>query len=231
MKFIDSMSWYLIFIFSATIHEAAHAWAAKRGGDFTAYLGGQVSLNPIPHIRREPLGMVVFPLISSFILGWPFGYASAPYDPFWAYNHLRKAAWMAAAGPASNLLIVVVCIIVVKLGILTGIFMEPDSVGFRHIVAPTFEETWTGLCVVVSMLFTLNLVMVVLNLIPFPPLDGSSIVSLFLHDEAARNYQTVVSNPMFGFIGFIVAWKVFDPLFDVIFLGIMSIVHWGAGYG
>ena len=55
----DAIIYYVVFLFSTTLHEAAHAWAAARGGDLTAYHGGQVSLSPIPHIRREPVGMVV----------------------------------------------------------------------------------------------------------------------------------------------------------------------------
>lgn len=225
-----AITWLLIFILSATVHEAAHAWAAKLGGDLTAYRGGQVSLDPIPHMKREPLGMVVFPLVSSFIFGWPFGYASAPYDPFWAHNHPRRAAWMAAAGPAANLLMVVLSVAAVKAGILAGVFMEPDSVGFRHIVDPAFQGKWAGPATLISMLFTLNLVMVVLNLIPFPPLDGANIMQLFLPDDAARKYQTVISNPVFGIVGFMLAWQVFGPIFEIVFRVVMNTVYWGAGY-
>jgi len=57
-EFAYGIVWYLLFVISVTIHEAAHAWAAKRGGDLTAYEGGQVSLNPIPHMKRAPWGMV-----------------------------------------------------------------------------------------------------------------------------------------------------------------------------
>src|SRR4051794_31872845 len=59
-----ALGWYFVFLFSTTFHEAAHAWVAQRGGDLTAYEGGQVSLDPRPHIRREPWGMVVLPLLS-----------------------------------------------------------------------------------------------------------------------------------------------------------------------
>jgi Zn-dependent protease len=229
MNVIEPITWYVIFVFSATIHESAHAWAAKRGGDLTAYLGGQVSLNPLPHIKREPLGMVVFPLVSSFLMGWPFGYASAPYDPYWAHENPRKAAWMALAGPASNFAIVILCLILMKLGIFLGIFLEPDSVGFRHIVDPG-GASWFGAATVLSMLFTLNLVLTVLNLIPFPPLDGCSIVTLFLSDDSARRLQSVMSNPSFGFIGFLLAWKAFDPLFNVIFLMIINLFYWGSNF-
>ena len=105
--------YYAVFLFSTTLHEAAHAWAAMRGGDLTAYHGGQVSLDPLPHIRREPFGMVALPLLGVLIAGWPFGYASAPYDPKWALAHPRRAALMALAGPAANMLLVIASAITV----------------------------------------------------------------------------------------------------------------------
>ena len=74
----DAILFYVVFLFSTTLHEAAHAWVAKLGGDLTAYHGGQVSLDPMPHIRREPFGMVILPLLSAVTTGWPFGFASAP---------------------------------------------------------------------------------------------------------------------------------------------------------
>ena len=76
--------WYAVFLFSATVHEAAHAWAAYRLGDPTAYLGGQVTLNPAPHVQREPFGTVLVPIITFALSGWMMGWASAPYNPMWA---------------------------------------------------------------------------------------------------------------------------------------------------
>ena len=61
---IAGVVWYVVFLLSTTCHEASHAWAAQFGGDLTAFHGGQVSLDPIPHIRREPFGMVIFPLLT-----------------------------------------------------------------------------------------------------------------------------------------------------------------------
>ena len=88
---LNAVVFYLVFLFSTVLHEAAHAWTALRGGDPTAYHGGQVSLDPRPHIRREPFGMIMLPLISLAASGWIFGYASAPYDPRWAEQHPRRA--------------------------------------------------------------------------------------------------------------------------------------------
>ena len=70
--------WYVVFLFSTTCHEGAHALVAKLGGDPTAFYGGQVTLNPLPHIRREPLGTVVVPILSYLFSEWMIGWASAP---------------------------------------------------------------------------------------------------------------------------------------------------------
>src|SRR5688572_31775898 len=100
--------WYLVFVFSTTCHEAAHAWAAHRGGDPTAYADGHVSLDPLPHIRRSPMGMVVIPIISFLMGGWMIGWASVPLNPEWARQYPRRAALMSLAGPAANLTLALV---------------------------------------------------------------------------------------------------------------------------
>ena len=74
------LGWYVVFVFSVTCHEAAHAFAAMKLGDKTAYHGGQVTLDPTPHVRRSPFGMVVVPILSFLLGGWMIGWASAPYD-------------------------------------------------------------------------------------------------------------------------------------------------------
>src|SRR5260221_6335835 len=96
--------WYVVFRCPTTCHEASHALAAKIGGDSTAALGGQLSLNPLPHIQRSFYGMVVFPILSFALSkgGGMIGWASAPYDPLWERRHPRRSAWMALAGPAAN---------------------------------------------------------------------------------------------------------------------------------
>jgi Zn-dependent protease len=230
MRIFDSLSWYVIFLISVTLHEAAHAWAAKKGGDLTAYWGGQVSLNPLPHIRREPFGMVILPIISSLIFGWPFGYASAPYDVFWADRHPRRAAWMGLAGPAANLGLVLLCVVVIRLGLAFEIFKEPDTVSFRYVVDTDYGVPWSGSASAVSMVFSLNLILTVLNLIPFPPLDGSSILSLLLSEDSARKYQSIIRNPLLGVIGFFLVWKLFNPLFDIIFVIVVNLVYPGMNY-
>jgi Zn-dependent protease len=158
------LAWFVVFLFSTTLHEAAHAFIALRLGDPTAYHGGQVTLNPVPHVRREPFGMVVVPVLSFFMGGWMFGWASAPYDPRWALRHPRRAAWMALGGPAANLLLVIVAGLLIRTGMRIGYFYAPQVVRFSEVTAPTELPGAAGLATLLSVLFTLNLVLFVFNL-------------------------------------------------------------------
>ncbi|MFN8674564.1 MAG: site-2 protease family protein [Candidatus Sericytochromatia bacterium] len=199
---------------STTFHEAAHAYFALIGGDKTAYLGGQVSLDPTPHIRREPIGMVVVPLIclftSSFLMGW----ASAPYDPIWARHNHRKAALMSFAGPAANLLLAVSAGLLLKTGLNVG-FFESQS-GFSN-TNPVSQ----GLYLVLYMTFRLNLGLFVLNLLPLPGFDGSGVLCGFFDKETSWKISEVVNNPSFSIISFLIAFNVFP----IIFRPISSFAH------
>ena len=226
----QGLIYYIVFLFSTTLHEAAHAWAAKRGGDLTAYRGGQVSLDPLPHIRREPFGMVLLPLLSVAVSGWPFGYASAPYDPAWAQQHPRRAAWMALAGPAANLALVLMAAALLRLGIGMGVFSMPPSVAFGHLVAAQ-SGVWESVAALVSAFFSMNLLLAVFNLLPLPPLDGSGAAPLLLNASATRGYQRfLTSSPALGLIGMLLAWQVFSFIFNPIFLGAVNLLYPGAGY-
>ncbi len=175
---VVGFAWYVILLFSTTCHEAAHAWAAKLGGDLTAFHGGQVSLDPIPHIRREPFGMVVFPILSYAMGGWMMGWASAPYDPLWAQRHPRRAAWMSLAGPGANLTLTLLAALLIHAGIWLRVFQLPESAGFTHIVEAAGPGAATGVAFVLSILFSLNLLLGVFNLLPIPPLDGFGAAGL-----------------------------------------------------
>ena len=209
-------AWYVVFLFSTCCHEAAHAWAALRLGDPTAYQGGQVSLDPIPHVRREVVGTVVVPLLTfAFTRQWMMGWASAPYDPEWADRHPRRAAWMALAGPAANFVLVAVAALAMRGGIAAGVFEAPAAATFSRVVAaaPGFA---TGAGTVVSILFTLNLVLGVFNLLPLPPLDGSGALPLILPARWASSYLSMMRQPMLSLAGILVAWRIFGALFDPI---------------
>ena len=223
--------YYLVFLYSTTIHEAAHAWAAKVGGDLTAYHGGQVSLDPRPHIKREPVGMVVLPVISALLSGWPMGFASAPYDPQWAMRYPRRAAWMALAGPGANILLVLLAGIAIRVGIMAGVFHPPESVNFDRIVAGAETGLWPALAFFLSVTFALNLVLAALNLLPIPPLDGSAALPLFMSAGTTRRYQDfMMRNAGLGLIGIFVAWQVFDKVFQPVFLLAVNLLYPGLRY-
>lgn len=221
--------YYIVFLFSTTLHEAGHAWAAKLGGDLTAYHGGQVSLDPRPHIRREPFGMVILPVLTVLLSGWPMGFASAPFDPYWAMRHPRRAGWMALAGPAANLTLVLLAGVALKLAMFAGIFDAPPSVGFDHLVGVESGSVWSGAAFFLSVLFSMNLLLAFFNLIPFPPLDGSAAIPVVLPDQVAATYQRFLlqNGQTFALVGMLVAWRVFDVIFGPIFLTAVKILHWG----
>ena len=208
--------WFAAFLFSITLHEAAHALIAWRLGDPTAYHGGQVSLNPIPHIRREPFGMVIVPLLSFFIGGWMFGWASAPYDPTWAARHPRRAGAMALAGPLANLLLAVLAGLGIRVGMATGAFVPPDRLAYAALVEAPAGGTWAGVAALLSVFFSLNVILFLFNLLPLPPMDGSSVIQLFMSDDAARWLQSFYRQPMIGWVGLLVAWQFFGRLFTPI---------------
>ena len=228
----SGLLYYIVFLFSTTLHEAAHAWAAKLGGDLTAYHGGQVSLDPRPHIAREPFGMVILPLLSTLASGWPFGFASAPYDPEWALRYPRRAAWMAVAGPASNLALVVLSIVAIRVGVLAGVFYAPDSAGFGEMIGTDAGGIWPGLAAFIGIAFSMNLMLACLNVFPLPPLDGSAAITLLKSESTANKYQQMLwRTPMFGMVGMLLAWRMFDVIFYPIFWVVVAAIYPDAAYG
>jgi len=225
----DALLSFIIFGVSVTLHEAAHAWAALKGGDPTAYHGGQVTIDPTPHIQREPFGMVVLPLLSLFLIGWPLGFASAPYDPMWAVRHPRRAALMAAAGPAANLALLIVAALGIKAGMLAGVFHAPSSLSFGHIVGAEGKVV-SGIGYVLGMGFCMNLLMFVFNLLPLPPLDGSGVVMGFLDEETAEKYLAIMHQPAFTIIGMLLAWKLIAFVYSPILLFAISLLYPESNY-
>jgi Zn-dependent protease len=219
------LTWFLVFLFSTTLHEAGHAFAAWRLGDPTAYEGGQVSLNPLPHIQREPFGMVLVPLITFALNGWMMGWASAPYDPRWAHHYPKRAGLMALAGPVANLILVLLSGLIIRIGMAAGWFYVPLSLSFTQIIA---GNGWAeGAAVPLSILFMLNLLLFVFNLLPVPPMDGSAIVAIFLSDSANEKYQEILHQPMLSLVGLLVAWKIFPYIFQPISLFALKMLYPG----
>ena len=199
--------WYIAFLFSTTCHEAAHALVAKIGGDTTAASGGQVTLNPVPHIQREPWGMVVIPLISFALSKGQsmFGWASAPYDPHWERRHPHRAALMALAGPATNYLLMFLAVIGFRLGTAMHWIGSDPANGRRDFPS-----------VVLLVFFTLNLLLGTFNLLPAPPLDGSSVIMLFMSENRAQKYHDWLRGNDFALLGLILAWVAFRQLYPYV---------------
>ena len=206
------IGWYLTFLFSIVAHEAAHAFVAWRLGDPTAKHGGQVTLNPVPHIRREPIGTVAVPIISYLAVGWMIGWASAPYDPEWARRNPYRAAAMSFSGPAANLVLALLAAGIIHLGMAAGFFEPPQTLTFDHIVEAMPHGALDALGLVVSILFSLNLLLFFFNLMPIPPLDGAGIYMLFGGPLGDR-IHAVLRNPFFSYGGILLAWWLIRLLF------------------
>ncbi len=222
--------WFLAFLFSTTVHEAMHAWAAMKGGDLTAYHGGQVSLSPLPHIKREPIGMLVLPLLTALTQGWAIGWASAPYDPHWAARYPRRAALMAAAGPIGNLMLAGVAFVLLKMGLASGWFVAPPSVSFDSLVQATTQSS-DLLASLLSIFLMLNVLLFTFNLLPLPPLDGSAVLALVLPGPQAQQLQEYATQPWLQILGLAIAWKVFPLISGPLFLIVLRLLHPGESYG
>jgi Zn-dependent protease len=187
--FAFGVVWYVVFLFSTVLHEAAHALAAKLQGDETS--ANQVSVDPLPHIQREPFGMVLVPMLGYAMGGMMIGWASTPYDPHWADRYPHRAARMALAGPLANLLLAVIAAGLIRMGV------QGDN---------------EVLGIALHAMFVLNVLLFAFNLLPCPPLDGSSVVALFMSESTARRWHHFIMQPgmAFGFI--ILAWALFTRI-------------------
>ncbi len=213
--------WYVAFLLAVTCHEAAHAWVALLGGDPTAYVGGQVTLNPLPHIRREPFGTVVVPMISYVLVGWTMGWASAPYDPHWEDRYPRRAALMALAGPLANLALAVFAFAVLKAGLIAGWWAQSEQ-RLDQMVPTDSAAGWAaGLAAFASIVLLINCVLFLFNLFPVPPLDGASIVAGL--GEWGRSYRDMVRSS-FSFMGILVAWILFSRVFGPFYGLVVSLL-------
>jgi Zn-dependent protease len=222
--------WYGAFIVSVTAHEAAHALAAYLGGDPTAYRAGQVSLNPAPHMRREPIGMILIPALTALTQGWCLGWASTPYDPRWEQRHPRRAAWMAAAGPGANFALAVLALLALRAGLELDWFQAPDRISFGQLVAASTLPV-EALGRILSILLVLNVILGLFNLIPVPPLDGAAAVTLVLPEDTGLRFREVLRTGRAGLVGLLVAWFLFFQAIGPVFRAILRLVHPDVTYG
>ena len=169
---IQLLSLYAIpAVLAITLHEAAHGYAAKKLGDLTAYQEGRITLNPIKHI--DLIGTLVVPAVLLLATGGKiaFGWAKPVPVNFSALrNPKRDMLWVAAAGPGANLLMAIGWALLFKLALIA-----PEN----YFSSPLLEMSKGGILI--------NLVLMVLNLIPVPPLDGGRIAISALPRAMAYN--------------------------------------------
>jgi Zn-dependent protease len=203
--------WYPAFLLSTCFHEAAHAWAGSRGGDSTAADAGLATLSPLPHVRRSPVGLLVVPLFTAVTRGWAMGWASAPYSAAWAERYPRRAAWMAAAGPAANLVLAGVALALIACGLALGRFHAPPAARLDCVVAPVAAFAASGVTAVAAKLLSivcvLNLLLAAFNLIPLPPLDGAAVLSLVLPHALASRWRQLVAQPILSLAGMLLVYR------------------------
>ncbi|RFC37677.1 MAG: Zn-dependent protease (includes SpoIVFB) [Candidatus Nitrotoga sp. SPKER] len=155
-------------LFAITLHEAAHGYVARHFGDMTAYQQGRISLNPIRHI--DPVGTILLPLLTLWMGGILFGWAKPVPVNFAALNRPKQdMLWVALAGPTANLFMAVLWAALAKLA---------WTLPANYFAEPLLEMAQIGI--------KINVVLMVLNLLPLPPLDGGRMaVSLLPHRQAS----------------------------------------------
>ncbi len=225
--------WYVIFLFTLTLHEASHSLIARLGGDDTAYRGGQVSLNPLPHIRREFFGTVLVPIFTFLMSGWMMGWASAPYDPVWARMYPRRHAAMSAAGPAANLLLAILAFVVLRLMLGSGAFVPAELRRLSRLIEAAPGTSPDSLAhpfaFALSVTLSLNVLLFLFNLIPVPPLDGSGVLQGLMPGRVGRFLETMAANQMMSLVGILVAWRIAGViLYPALSMVIALLYH---GYG
>lgn len=179
-------------LFAITLHEAAHGYVARHFGDMTAYQQGRISLNPLRHI--DPVGTILLPLLTFLFGGILFGWAKPVPVNFAALRSPKKdMLWVALAGPAANLFMALCWALLAKIA-----WSFPEN----YFAAPMHEMAMMGI--------RINVILMVLNLLPLPPLDGGRMaISLLPHRQA---YQLARIEP-YG-------------MFILIFMAITPILGW-----
>jgi len=220
--------WYLVFLFSTTFHEFSHAFLAFKGGDLTAYETGHVTLDPSPHIRRSPIGMVVVPIISYLQLGWMVGFASVPFNAEWGKQHPRRQALMSLAGPGANLLLALIALGTMRALLAAHVFQyasEGSSTQYVEAIRGGAHSPLAALAMALGVMLKLNVVLCLFNLIPVPPLDGAVVLSGFFSETFGSLYERMRQMPAFEFLGLLLAWQVFPYLADPAFRIVLGLLY------
>lgn len=195
-------------VFAITLHEAAHGYAAKRFGDDTAWKLGRISLNPLRHI--DPVGTVLVPLITLLLGGILFGWAKPVPVNFGRLRHPKQDMfWVAAAGPAANLAMALAWALLLKMAVSMPDFAYAEALA---------EMARVGI--------NINGVLMILNLLPLPPLDGGRIAVSLLPMQAALKFAQLERYGMIILLGLLFFGGlelIMRPLLRVFYRVLMSL--------
>ena len=201
MDFAQILLGFVVLLVSLTVHEAAHAWSADRLGDPTARALGRLSLNPAVHV--DPIGTILFPLIAMAtnlpLIGWakPVPVNSARLGGNWR----QKFMVIAAAGPASNLVLATCVAIVLRIAPIGDVNVDATSIVWRLVQA-------------LALAVQLNVFLALFNMVPVPPLDGGNVLAGLLTGQMARAFDQL--RPwgfliLYGLMLTGVLWTIIDP--------------------
>lgn len=189
--------WAIPVLFAITVHEVAHGWVALKLGDRTAQMLGRLTLNPFKHI--DPIGTVLVPGILLLLGGFVFGWAKpVPVSYQNLHQPKRDMAWVAAAGPAANFIMAIIWAIVAKLGLM--LIHADITLG-----QPMMFMGVAGVLI--------NTMLMMLNLLPIPPLDGSRVLSSWLPGPMAYKFSRVEPYGFFILLG-------------LLYFGILNLILW-----
>jgi len=193
-----------VLLFSLTIHEMAHAVTADWYGDPTARRLGRISLNPLVHL--DLVGSLVLPLMAFYLGGFIFGWAKpVPVNTANLKNHRRDFLVIAAAGPASN--------IVMAIGASALFGLVPGGLGAA-------EGIPSVLATLLLFMVQFNLILAVFNMLPIPPLDGGNVLAGVLPESLAASYDRLIRP--YGFLILIVLmasgwlYRLIDPPYSIL---------------
>lgn len=205
------------FLFSASVHESAHAWTSSYFGDDLARSQGRISLNPLVHI--DPIGTLLFPAIAFFthvpLLGWA---KSTPVNPLSWRNKRVANFWVSAAGVICNFIMAILAGVVIRLLYVFGVI----DFGMEGLMpATTNSIVAVGAVSLLQTFFSINIVLGVFNLLPVPPLDGSGILTSLLPSSFEAGIEQLHN---FGYLLLFIA--IFTGVIGKI-LGFVIPLAWG----
>ena len=197
--FLQILSILIPVLFAITLHEVGHGWAAKQFGDRTAEIKGRLTLNPIAHM--DPIGTVLLPGLLLYLGGLVFGWAKpVPINPMNLRNPKRDMFFVAIAGPAANLLMT--CFWSIFFTVNVFLFGEQYYL-YPYLVL----MAQTGVFI--------NLVLMVFNLLPIPPLDGGRVLRSVVNEKIGRTIDLIEPYGFFIVVGLLFLGAL-QPIFKIV---------------